>query len=276
MTVTSQSSERFPAARLHKPYQPLPGVYDEMIAADGSIRPHWVRFLDGLEGMSDSELTKHLRLAERLLHENGLTYTADATPSLGSALGPGFRAGADRRERMAHAGAGLIQRARLLNAILADLYGPQTLLREGHLPAAVILGNPQFLHPCHGFRPRDGQYLHVYAADLGRGPDGLWWVLADRTQAPSGVGFALENRVILSRCLPEMFRDLHVRRLANYFQSMHDSLVAGTNRENPRSGSLLSLARTRKATSRTRILPAISATRSLRAAISRSATIAFS
>ena len=128
---------------------------------------------------------------------------------------------------------GLIQRARLLNAILADLYGPQTLLREGHLPAAVILGNPQFLHPCHGFRPRDGQYLHVYAADLGRGPDGLWWVLADRTQAPSGVGFALENRVILSRCLPEMFRDLHVRRLANYFQSMHDSLVAGTSRGDP-------------------------------------------
>ena len=79
MTVTSQSSERFLAARLHKPYQPLPGVYDEMIAADGTIRPHRVRFLDGLEGMSDSELTKHLRLAERLLHENGLTY-ADATP----------------------------------------------------------------------------------------------------------------------------------------------------------------------------------------------------
>ena len=130
---------------------------------------------------------------------------------------------------MAHAGAGLIQRARSLNAILADLYGPQTLLREGHLPAAVILGNPQFLHLCHGFRPRDGQYLHVRSRPRPRAGRSLVWVLADRTQAPSGVGFALENRVILSAACPRCSAICNVRRLANYFQSMHDSLVAGTN-----------------------------------------------
>src|SRR5512132_36497 len=185
VTVTSRSSDRVAAVGLHERYRPPPGTYDEMIAADGSIRPHWARFLDGIEGMSDGELARRWRLAERLLHENGLTYTADATTHADRPWALDFvpvLIGADEWRMLEQ---GLIQRARLLNAILADLYGPQTLLRDGHLPAAVVLGNPQFLRPCHGFRPRDGLYLHVYAADLGRGPDGLWWVLADRTQAPS-------------------------------------------------------------------------------------------
>ena len=206
-----------------------------MLASDGSIRPHWARFLDGLTDMSDGELARRWRLAERLLHENGLTYRGDArTAHSDRPWDLDFVPVLIDADEWRALEVGLIQRARLLNAILADLYGPQTLLHDGQLPAAVVLGNPQFLRPCHGFQPRGGLYLHVYAADLGRGPDGCWWVLADRTQAPSGVGFALENRIILSRCLPELFRDLQVRRLANYFQSMHDSLVARTNRENPR------------------------------------------
>jgi uncharacterized circularly permuted ATP-grasp superfamily protein/uncharacterized alpha-E superfamily protein len=235
MTVTSQLADRLRSVGRHELYQPLSGIYDEMFATDGSIRPHWARFLDGLKDMSDSELARRWRLAERLLHENGLTYRGDATTDHSDRpwnldFVP-VLIGADEWRALE---VGLIQRARLLNAILADLYGPQTLLHDGQLPAAVVLGNPQFLRPCHGFQPRGGLYLHVYAADLGRGPDGCWWVLADRTQAPSGVGFALENRIILSRCLPELFRDLQVRRLADYFQSMHDNLVARTNRENPR------------------------------------------
>jgi uncharacterized circularly permuted ATP-grasp superfamily protein/uncharacterized alpha-E superfamily protein len=216
-------------------YAPLPGIYDEMMGADGELRPQWRQFMDGLQSLTEVELARRWRLAERLLHENGLTYTAQLD--------------AQREERPWNLDfvpvvigdaewraleEGLIQRARLLNAILGDVYGEQRLLREGGLPAAVVLGNPQFLRPCHGVRPRGGRFLHIYAADLGRGPDGRWWVLADRTQAPSGVGFALENRVVLSRCLPELFRDFHVRRLASYFQAMHESLVARTNRENPR------------------------------------------
>ncbi|MBK8174695.1 MAG: circularly permuted type 2 ATP-grasp protein [Rhodospirillales bacterium] len=239
MSKIDQASEVLRAGRLHDTYTPLPGVYDEMVSADGCLRPHWRQFIDGLESMSESELGKRWRLAERLLHENGLTYTAD----VGSG-GSGGYAGRpwnldfvplviDASEWRALE-AGIIQRAQVLNAILADLYGPQTLLRDGLLPPAVVLGNPQFLRPCHGIRPRNDVYLHIYAVDLGRAPNGRWWVLADRTQAPSGVGFALENRVVLSRCLPEQFRDFHVVRLANYFQSMHDSLVSRTNRENPR------------------------------------------
>jgi uncharacterized circularly permuted ATP-grasp superfamily protein/uncharacterized alpha-E superfamily protein len=232
VNVSSRSSESFPSAHLHDLYVPLPGVYDEMVAQDGCLRPHWRRFIDGLEAMPESELGKRWRLAERLLHENGLTYTADARSDRPWELDfvPVVIDATEWRalER------GLIQRARLLNAILADVYGPQRLLKEGHLPAAAVFANPHFLRACHGVRPRDGIFLHVYAADLGRGPDGRWWVLADRTQAPSGVGFALENRVVLSRCLPELFHEFNVSRLANYFQAMHDSLVARTNRDDPR------------------------------------------
>jgi len=232
MSLSSRSSDPFPGAHLHDLYVPLPGVYDEMVASDGCLRPHWRRFIDGLEAMPENELGKRWRLAERLLHENGLTYTADARSERPWELDfvPVVIDAAEWRtlER------GLIQRARLLDGVLADLYGPQRLLRDGHLPAAAVFANPHFLRACHGIRPRDGRFLHVYAADLGRGPDGRWWVLADRTQAPSGVGFALENRVVLSRCLPELFHEFNVRRLANYFQAMHDSLVARTNRDNPR------------------------------------------
>jgi uncharacterized circularly permuted ATP-grasp superfamily protein/uncharacterized alpha-E superfamily protein len=184
--------------------------------------------------MGDGELAKRWRLAERLLHENGLTYTGNAADRSERPWDLDFVPVVIDAAEWRVLEEGLIQRAQLLNAILADLYGPQRLLRDGHLPAAVVLGNPQFLQPCHGIRPRDGMFLQLYAADLGRAPDGRWWILADRTQAPSAVGFALENRVVLSRCLPELFREFHVRRLANYFQALQDSLVSRTTRENPR------------------------------------------
>ena len=97
-----------------------------------------------------------------------------------------------------------MQRTRLLNLILADLYGPQRLLRERLLPPALVFANPAFLRPCHGIAvPQRHLHLHLHAVDLARSPDGQWWVLADRTQAPSGAGYALENRIVLSRSLPE-------------------------------------------------------------------------
>ena len=99
---------------------------------------------------------------------------------------------------------GLIQRARLLDLILADLYGPQRLLERGFLPPELVFGNPAFLHPCHGMQVPANRYLHLYAANLGRSADGKIVVLGDRTQAPSGTGYALENRLVLSRMLPDV------------------------------------------------------------------------
>ncbi len=121
---------------------------------------------------------------------------------------------------------GLIQRARLLNMIVADLYGPQQLLKSRSLPPALVFGNPEFLLPCHGVGARDGTFLHLLAFDLGRAPDGQWWVLSNRTQAPAGAGYALENRIITSRCLPDMFASCNVHRLAPFFRGFSENLLS--------------------------------------------------
>jgi uncharacterized circularly permuted ATP-grasp superfamily protein len=132
--------------------------------------------------------------------------------------------------------AGLIQRAHLLNCILADLYGPQQLLRGGLLPPALVFANPGFWRPCHGMPTPVHPYLHLLAVDLARSPDGQWWVLADRTQAPSGAGYALENRTVLAETFPDLFREFQVQRLASFFRSFRDNLLnlSPSRRDNPR------------------------------------------
>jgi uncharacterized circularly permuted ATP-grasp superfamily protein/uncharacterized alpha-E superfamily protein len=120
---------------------------------------------------------------------------------------------------------GLIQRATLLNKILADCYGAQDLIRSRWLSPALVFGQPDFLRPCHGIRVPGDNYLHFYAADLSRSPDGRWWVVSDRTQIPTGAGYALANRLVTSRILPESFRDNHVHRLAGFFLAAQTSLA---------------------------------------------------
>ena len=130
---------------------------------------------------------------------------------------------------------GIVQRAHLLNALLKDCYGSQTSLRNGWLPAPLVYANPQFLRNCHGVEIHGGNHLPFYAVDLARSPDGHWSVIADRTQAPSGLGFALENRAILSRVIPEVIQSVAPRSLAGILPLLREALVALSphNRENP-------------------------------------------
>jgi uncharacterized circularly permuted ATP-grasp superfamily protein/uncharacterized alpha-E superfamily protein len=114
----------------------------------------------------------------------------------------------------------------LLNLVLADIYGPQQLLKSRLLPSALVLENPAFLRPVHGIAVPRQVRLHLHAVDLARSSHGQWWALADRTQAPSGAGYALENRIVLSRSLPEAFRDCQVQRLASFFRAYRDTLTA--------------------------------------------------
>jgi len=235
VTATRPTSDATFSGIHCRDYRLLPGIHDEMMAPDGDLRPHWRGFVAGLEKMTPEVLESRLRKADRLLRENGLTYSITTASE-----------GAERpweldfvplvlpADEWRHLERGMIQRARLLNAILADLYGPRQLLRDNHLPAALVFANPHFLRPCHGIKPRDGIYLHLYAADLGRAPDGRWWVLADRTQAPLGTGYALENRIVLSRSLRNLFKMNHIHRLAAFFQAMHNGLMARTGRDDPR------------------------------------------
>jgi len=190
-----------------------------------------------LRGLGQTELRRRWEHARQLLHEHGVSYDAYgdaqavARPWNLSPI-PVVLAG----DEWAEISRGLAQRARLLDAILADLYGPRRLIAEGDLPPEIAFAHPAFLRPCAGVVPRGNRFLPLYAADLGRAPDGRIVVLSDRTRSPSGVGYALENRIVLSRSLPEVFRECHVQRLALFFRTMLSTLrdLAPRNRDNPR------------------------------------------
>jgi uncharacterized circularly permuted ATP-grasp superfamily protein/uncharacterized alpha-E superfamily protein len=208
-------------------YRPLPGVFDEMMDRDGRVRAHWRPFLGMLAALGADEINRRFAAADRYLRGSGVFYRVyeDA-------------AGIERPWPLSHVPliiepaewreleAGLIERAALLEAVLADAYGPSLLSRDGRLPAALIAGNPEFLRPLVGVAPPGGAHLRFYAVDIGRGADGRWWVLGDRAQAPSGAGYAIENRLALSRAIPDIYRNTRVERVAPFFQAFQAELAA--------------------------------------------------
>ncbi len=206
--------------------------------ADGARRPHWQKLLSGLDGLGPAEIRNRWEQALRLIHDNGITYNvySESQDNLERPwpldMMPQIMAG----DEWARLEAAIQQRARLFNLILKDLYGPRRLLAENRLPPDLIFSHPGYLRPCHGIEPNNGSFLTIYAADLVRAPDGQWWVVADRTQAPSGSGYALENRIVMRRSFPDLFEKANVRRLAHYFQKLRDALIAQAHsvQENPR------------------------------------------
>ncbi|RVU21735.1 circularly permuted type 2 ATP-grasp protein [Methylobacterium oryzihabitans] len=225
-----------PAARIARwcgAYAPLPGVPDEMIGPDGTIRPAWARFLDRLGALPESEIVARFASAGRHIHDTGVAYrvygeTAERDWPLGVLP---LLVEADEWRAIA---AGVAQRAALLEAVLADVYGEGRLTAEGLIPAAAVAASPEYLRPLHGVAPPGGRHLHLYAVDLARGPDGGWRVLADRTQAPSGTGYALENRLVLARALPDVYNALDVERLAPFYHAFRAGLAAAAQRVEPR------------------------------------------
>jgi uncharacterized circularly permuted ATP-grasp superfamily protein/uncharacterized alpha-E superfamily protein len=220
-------------ARWTSAYRPLRGVPDELMDANGQPKGAWPRFLDQLGGMDEVEIGARFVSAVRRIRDTGISY----------------RIYGDKREHAWPLGslplvleqadwetlsAGIVERAELMETILADLYGPERLVAEGLLPAAVVAGSPEFMRPLVGVTPPGGRFLKLYAADVTRGPDGRWRVLADRTQSPSGPGYALENRLVLTRAFPDLHADLQVERLAAFFQAFRDGLAAGAQRSDPR------------------------------------------
>jgi len=206
-------------------YQVPAGTYNEMCGPDGAVRPAWAALLKAPDFASAATVESRWQLAERMIRENGVTYNVYGDPK-GLARPwpvdplPAIVPAAEWRQIET----GLAQRARLLDRLLADLYGPQTVLKNGTLPPALLFANPGFLRPCHGIQPPDGVQLHLAAFDLGRMPDGSWVVLDDRTQAPSGAGYALENRMVLSRSLPDAFRAQPVERISGFFRALRETL----------------------------------------------------
>jgi uncharacterized circularly permuted ATP-grasp superfamily protein len=188
-------------------YAGLEGRFDECRAPHGSLRPHWAEFLRGLGADPSATLRAAADACARGVLEQDVSmnvyagarsepkpWPLDVVPHLVSA------------DDWAVLSDGLRQRARLYNTLLADLYGPQKFLRNGALPAQLAMANPHFLRACSGLGNQPGVFLHHYAVDIARSPDGQWWVLQDRLDAPSGFGYSLQNRFIVRTALPEGFR----------------------------------------------------------------------
>jgi len=218
-------------------YSPPSGVYDEFIDANGTPRPHTRPFLDSINGIGRDEYERRWQQAQRTVQANDFAYGGYAMPE--DKLRPWeldaipLMISAEEWDQVSLA---LKQRARLLNLVLRDLYGEQTLVRQGLLPPELLYSHPGFLRPYHGTRDPEEVMLHFYAADLARSPNGGWWILADRTEAPSGLGHALENRIVVSRMLPDVFHRCQVERLAPFFIAAQETLrgLAPQHTENPR------------------------------------------
>ncbi|HXQ53427.1 MAG TPA: circularly permuted type 2 ATP-grasp protein [Stellaceae bacterium] len=202
-------------------------VWDELVTGERRLRPHWEPLIGYLSQLDPTDIGELRDEAARLLRQNGVGYTIYHDPRAGDRpwpldLIPLLIPAAEWRTIEA----GVIQRARLLNAILADIYGGQRMVGEGRLPPSLLHANPSFLRPSCGIEPPGGVFLHLYAVDLARSPDGQWWVLADRMQAPSGAGYALENRSVIGRVLADCMSAAAVLPIAPFFASLRDNLSA--------------------------------------------------
>ena len=207
-----------------------PGVWDEMRADDGGMRPSWQRFAEllpppapGIDAAQDLD-DRVAQLAQQI-HRDGVTHNVFSAQGVAARpwsleLLPMLIEPAE----WAQIEAGVVQRAALLETVLEDLYGPQTLLHRGLLPPALLLRHPGYLRPMAGVRPAGGQRLHIVAFDLARGAEGRWWLVAQRTQGPSGLGYVLHNRLLVARQFPDAFRELRVQHLAGSYRRLLDSV----------------------------------------------------
>jgi uncharacterized circularly permuted ATP-grasp superfamily protein/uncharacterized alpha-E superfamily protein len=200
--------------------------FDELRDSAGAVRPHWRAFAQTLSSLSREEFERRQASARATVQDNGVTYNVyddrggqarpwqlDIVPFILSA------------SDWATIEAAVIQRANLADLLLRDIYGPQRLMREGVLPPHLVTGHPQFLRPLCGSTPAHNVHVHLYSADLARGPDGSWKVMSSRADAPGGLGYALENRLVVSQTFPENFGDLRVARLAAFFNAYKESVL---------------------------------------------------
>jgi len=226
MTSPDQMADD-PVAALLQSYHPPTGVADELMQPDGTLRPVWKPLIDLVAGLSPDDLHQRFARGDQYLHDAGVYYREHT--SSGSTIRDWplshipVMISADEWQVLSE---GLTQRAELLERVIADLYGVGDLVARGLLPAELVAQNREWLRPIVGLKPRSGHFLHFLAFEIGRSPDGSWLVLGDRTQAPSGSGFALENRMATSRVFFDLFPNANVERLAAFFRTHRDAMNA--------------------------------------------------
>lgn len=203
----------------------------EAFSSPGVAREHWQPLISALDRLGREEITHRLHQAQQKFEDHGVTYnlfsdSGELERPWELDLLPFIIAPSEWRQIEQ----GCIQRAHLLNTILADLYGSQSLIKQGMLPAELVFGNPGFLYPCHGMMPPENHFLPFYALDIYRDSQGGWKVLGDYGRNPKGLGFSLENRIVLSQVLPRIFHNNQVERVAPFFQNLRDELAASASR----------------------------------------------
>jgi len=231
--ITNNDPEQTPG--ISDTYAVPHDLRDEMVDLSGELRPHWTQCVSMLNELGTAKLERCRENARRTIHENGVTHNVTGDPN-----------GLDRPwdldliplliapQEWSAVSEGLIQRARLLDLLLADIYGPKRAILDGLLPPELVWGNTAFLRACHSVPVPGNRRLYLYAADLVRTQQGDFQVLSDRTQAPSGAGYLLENRIAVLKSIPEIFNAYHVERLAPFFVALRDSLLSSCPRRNPR------------------------------------------
>jgi uncharacterized circularly permuted ATP-grasp superfamily protein/uncharacterized alpha-E superfamily protein len=211
-------------------------VCSPLSGPDNTPDPHWQGLVTYLNSLGTAELERRWKKAEQILHEHGVAY--DIFSEQDGKQRPWeldpipFPVPADTWEFLEK---GICQRMRLLSAIYADIYGSQKLIEKNHLPPELFFANPRFLRQCHGICNKEIPRFYFHSTDLCRFPDGGWRIFSDRTQTPSCAGYALENRIILSRILPRMFHACKVHRLAPFFKAFYRSLmeISGMQKREP-------------------------------------------
>jgi uncharacterized circularly permuted ATP-grasp superfamily protein/uncharacterized alpha-E superfamily protein len=202
------------------------GSYNELFAEDGSVRPHQRPIIDFLNATGPEELDRLRRLVRQRITEQEVTFNILGVPEgtnrpwqldlLPFVMDP---------KEWAQLEASLSQRVRLLSAVQADLYGQQQLLRKGIIPPEFVLEHQGYHRACFGWVPLGGHRIHLYAVDLGRDRNGRYCVYSDRTAAPAGAGYALENRLVLGRTLASLFNGCGVERVRRFFDVMRRTVT---------------------------------------------------
>lgn len=207
-------------------YQPSRTGVDEAVGADNVPKQHWQYMLDSLKTLGPKALEERQAKAQRILRDDGATYNIYDEDSPSQTWGLDLVPSLISSSEWSTIESGLLERAELFNALLKDIYGPRELIRHGILPAEALFNHPGFLRACHGVEMSGEHELIIHAVDMIRTKSGSMCVLTDRTQAPSGMGYALENRTVMSRVLPSLFRDSQVHRLAAFFQRLRQKLTS--------------------------------------------------
>lgn len=200
--------------------------YDEVIDHNGHVKPYWKNIFATLEGIGLEKIGLRNQEIIHKLKENGVTYNVynsnDATPRPWKLDPIPFLIHENEWKTIEK---GLQQRAHLLDLIIKDIYGAQLLLKNAIIPAELVYDNSGFLRPCFDINPSGNSRLMLYAADIARGPDGNMWLLDNRTQSPSGSGYALENRTVMSKVFPELNKNIYRSRLSPYFSEVQQTIA---------------------------------------------------